>query len=61
MKLTFSDVFVFTHKFGPRPVKQCNHQMYMHYTMENIRPPDYDIYSATRTDAEIYASYNGNK
>jgi hypothetical protein len=52
-----TDGYVTFHHFPFHHPIQCKHQKKMHYTMENTHPPGYDIYMATRTDADIYASY----
>jgi hypothetical protein len=52
-----TDGYVTFHHFPLNHETKCPHQKKMHYTMENTHPTGFDIYFATRTDADIYASY----
>eukprot|EP01080_Neovahlkampfia_damariscottae_P010628 gene10628-3251_t len=54
-----SDGFVKLHIFPFKYKKKCKNQMDIHYTMEKDHPKGYDMYFATRTDADFYAPYSG--
>ena len=54
-----ADGFIKLHHYPFKYKKKCKNQLNIHYTMENYHPKGFDIYFATRTDADLYSSYSG--